>query len=181
MDDDLPLVRRAQRGDRLAFELLVERHQARLFTVAARMLGSPDDAADAVQEALLRAWRALPRFRRDARFGTWLHRICLNAVYDHQARRRPATALDDAPEPADTRDRIAEHELSDALQQALAALDEDYRVAVLLYDVAGCSYAETADVLGIPEGTVKSRIYRGRRELARHLGTIEGVGESKGG
>jgi RNA polymerase sigma-70 factor (ECF subfamily) len=177
-DPDEPLVRRAQRGDRWAFGELVERHERRLFTLAARVLGSPEDAADAVQEAFVRAWLALPSFRRSARFSTWLYRICLNAAYDVASRRRAPTADADA-EHADPRDRFAEHELSGTLQQALNALEEPYRVAVVLYDVLGCSYAEVAELTGVAEGTVKSRIFRGRTELARRLGTPSEGTESK--
>lgn len=177
MDPDELLVRRAQRGDRWAFEALVERHQQRLFTLAARVLGSREDAADAVQEALIRAWLALPRFRRDARFSTWLYRICVNAAHDVRAKRRVQVA-EEPPEPSDPRDRFAERELSGELQGALDALDEPYRLAVVLYDVLGCSYAEIAELTEVPEGTVKSRIFRGRSELARMLGTPRGQAES---
>ena len=170
MDPDEPLVRRAQQGEKFAFELLVERHQHRLYTLAARVLGSPDEAADAVQEAFVRAWLALPRFRSGSRFSTWLYRICVNAAHDQRARRRVEPAAD-APEVPESRDRFAERELSGALQRALDALDEDFRTAVVLYDVLGCSYAEVAEVTGAAEGTVKSRIFRGRAELARRLGT----------
>jgi RNA polymerase sigma-70 factor, ECF subfamily len=170
MDPDELLVRRAQRGDRFAFETLVERHQSRLFTLAGRVLGSRQDAEDAVQEALVRAWLALPRFRRDARFSTWLYRICLNAAHDVRARTRLRLA-EEEPEAADPRDRFAEHELSGTLQRALNELEEAYRVAVVLADVLGCSYAEVAQLTGVPEGTVKSRIFRGRSELAQLLGT----------
>jgi RNA polymerase sigma-70 factor, ECF subfamily len=178
-DDDGPLVRRAQRGDRLAFELLLERHQARVFTLAARLLGSPDDAADAAQETFIRAWRGLPRFRGDARFSTWLHRICLNAVHDLRVRTPLDAPLDERSEPADPRDAQAQHELAGDLQAALSALPEDFRAAVVLYDVCGLPYAEIAALLGVAEGTVKSRIARGRRELARRLGTTEAAPESK--
>ena len=171
MDDpDGPLVRRAQNGDRWAFEQLVDRHQHRLFTLAARLLGSPDEAADAVQEAFIRAWLGLSSFRHGARFSTWLYRICLNAVHD-QRTKRPTAPLDDLAEPADPRDEFAAHELSGALQQALAALEEEYRSAVVLYDVLGCSYAEIGELTGVAEGTVKSRIFRGRKRLAELLGT----------
>jgi RNA polymerase sigma-70 factor, ECF subfamily len=179
VDGERALLRRAQRGDRFAFGLLVERHQDRLFTVAARLLGSREDAADAVQETLIRAWTGLPRFRGEAQLSTWLHRILLNAVHDQRARARPALPLDEAHEPADPRDRIAERELSDGLQRALAALEDDFRAAVLLADVSGLAYAEIAEVLGVPVGTVRSRIFRGRRELARALGTNGAVSESQ--
>jgi RNA polymerase sigma-70 factor, ECF subfamily len=169
-DPDAPLVQRAQKGDRWAFEQLVEPHQHRLFTLAARLLGSPDDAADAVQDALVRAWLALPSFRRGARFSTWLYRICVNAAHDQRLKRRPAP-LEDVPEPADPRDQFLAHELSSELQAALNQLDEDYRTAVVLYDVLGCSYAEIAELTGVAEGTVKSRIFRGRARLGELLGT----------
>jgi RNA polymerase sigma-70 factor (ECF subfamily) len=181
MDPDERLVRKAQQGDQAAFAQLVDAHRDRLFTLAARELGSAADAEDVVQETLLRAWRALPGFRRDASLSTWLYRICLNVVHDHRSRsaRRSSTPLDEVAEPSDPRDRIAERELSDALQDALAQIDETYRTAVLLYDVLGRSYAEIAEVLAVPEGTVKSRIYRGRIELARRLGTAASIEESK--
>jgi RNA polymerase sigma-70 factor, ECF subfamily len=179
VDDERQLLNRARRGDRFAFGLLVERHQARLYTVAARMLGSRSDGEDAVQEALIRAWTALPRFRGDARFSTWLHRILLNVVYDQRTRARPTVPIDETYEPADPRDRVAQHELSDELQRALASLDEDFRIPVLLADVAGLSYDEIADSLRVPVGTVRSRIFRGRAQLARILGTETGNGESE--
>ena len=177
-DPDGELVRRAQRGDRFAFERLVERHQDRLLTLAARVLGSPDDAADAVQEALLRAWLALPRFRRGSLFSTWLYRICVNAAHDQRDRRR-AEPAEVATTSTDPRDRFLERELSGELQRALNELDDANRVAVVLFDVLGCSYAEIAEITDVPEGTVKSRIYRGRVELARNLGTVEDETESK--
>ena len=179
MDDpDGPLVARAQKGDRWAFEQLVDRHQHRLFTLASRLLGSPDDGADAVQEAFIRAWVGLPSFRRGARFSTWLHRICLNAVHDQRAKRRTST-LEDAPEPVDPRDEFLASELSNAFQQALDELEEEYRSAVVLYDVLGCSYAEIAELTGVAEGTVKSRIFRGRKRLGELLGTSVQAQESK--
>lgn len=180
VDPDARLVRSAQRGDRHSFAALVDRHQQRLFTLAARELGSAADAEDAVQEALIRAWRSLPRFRGDALFSTWLYRICLNAIHDQRSRsaRGGGVPLEDVTEPADPRDALVERELSAALQKALSGLDETYRTPVLLYDVLGRSYAEISAVLGVPEGTVKSRIFRGRTELARVLGTSEAPEES---
>ena len=173
MDDpDGPLVARAQQGDRWAFEQLVERHQHRLYTLAARLLGSPNEAADAVQEAFIRAWLGLPSFRRGARFSTWLHRICVNAVHDQRTKAR-RTETSPEIDPADPQDSFAREELSRDLQQALNELDEDYRTAVVLYDVLGCSYAEIAGLTGVAEGTVKSRIFRGRGRLAELLGTNE--------
>src|SRR5512134_919705 len=97
MDPDDALVRRAQRGERFAFERLVENHEQRMYTLAARVLGSREDAADAVQEALVRAWLALPKFRGDARFSTWLYRIVVNSAHDVRAKRREQT-LEEPPD-----------------------------------------------------------------------------------
>ena len=180
MHPDDRLVRRAQEGDRRAFEQLVQAHRSRLYTLALRELGSAADAEDAVQETFIRAWRALPRFRAQASFGTWVYRICLNAISDQRSRsaKRSTTPLDDAREPSDQRDLVAERELATALQEALAGLDESFRTAVVLYDVLGRSYVEIAEILDVPEGTVKSRIFRGRAEIARRLGTVPGEEES---
>ena len=169
-DPDAPLVARAQRGDRFAFEQLVERHQHRLLTLAARTLGSADDAADAVQEAFIRAWLGLPRFHGRSLFSTWLYRIGLNAAHDQRLKRR-TEPLEETREPADPQDSFLASELSGALQEALNELEEDYRVAVVLYDVLGCSYTEIAELTEVAEGTVKSRISRGRSRLAELLGT----------
>lgn len=171
-DPDGPLVQRAQKGDRWAFEQLVERYQDRMFTLAARVIGRErvDDAGDAVQEAFIRAWLALPNFRRGARFSTWLYRICVNAAHDQRAKTQRVEPSDEI-ELADPRDAFARQELAGELQQALDGLEEEYRVAVVLYDVLGCSYAEIAELTDVAEGTVKSRIFRGRSRLAEILGT----------
>jgi RNA polymerase sigma-70 factor, ECF subfamily len=173
-DPDAPLVKRAQKGDRWAFEQLIERHQHAMFTLAARLIGreNVDDAADAVQEAFIRAWLGLPNFRRGARFSTWLYRICVNAVHDQRAKAHRSESSDEI-ELADPQDAFARQELSGELQRALNELEEDYRVAVVLYDLLGCSYAEIAEMTGVAEGTVKSRIFRGRSRLAERLGTSE--------
>jgi RNA polymerase sigma-70 factor (ECF subfamily) len=141
------------------------------------VIGSPDEAADAVQEAFLRAWLALPDFRHGSRFSTWLFRIAVNAANDQRAKRRPEP-VDDIAAHADPTDPFLARELSSDLQRALDALDESYRTAVVLYDVLGCSYLEIAEITGVAEGTVKSRIFRGRTELARLLGTNAAERES---
>ena len=141
------------------------------------MIGSPDEAADAVQEAFLRAWLALPDFRRGSRFSTWLYRIAVNAAHDQRTKRRPEPAETVETE-ADPTDPFLARELSTDLQRALDALDDAYRTAVVLYDILGCSYVEIAEITGVAEGTVKSRIFRGRTELARLLGTNAAPTES---
>lgn len=174
MDAEAELVRRAASGDASAFERLVEPELPRLYTLAARVTGSADDGADAVQDGLLRAWLALPRFRGRSRFSTWLYRICLNAALDHAGGRPRTVPLERAPEPVAASDPA----LAGELQHALGALELDRRVAVVLCDLLGCAYAEAAAILGVPEGTVKSRVFRGRRALARTLGTGEPLPKS---
>ena len=132
-----------------------------------------------MQEAFLRAWRGLGSFRGGSLFSTWLYRICVNAAHDQRERRRaePVETVDTTP---DARDRFAERELSGELQRALGALDAEQRRTVVLSDVLGCSYAEIAEITGVAEGTVKSRLFRARTELARLLGTGGGGAPSKG-
>ena len=158
----------------MAFERLVDRHQHRLFTLAARTLGSRQDAEDAVQEAFLRAWRSLGGFRGDALFSTWLYRICLNAAHDLRERRgaEPSEVAETVP---DARDRWRTGALERAPARALGAR-RVHRVTVVLHDVLGCSYAEVAEATDVAEGTVKSRLFRARRELAQLLDA--GTGEA---
>jgi RNA polymerase sigma-70 factor (ECF subfamily) len=189
-DADAPEVRAAAAGDEAAFETLVLRHQRSLFNLALRLLGDRADAEDAVQEAFLRAYRALPRFRGDALFRTWLTGIAINVCRTRlagaEARRRrvtsslvqrdPATgeekALpvpDQAPNP-EAKARAGETRA--ALERALAALTPEHREVILLREVNGLEYEELAAVLGCALGTVKSRIARARGALRQAL---EGV------
>ena len=174
----------AQRGDRAALDALLRRHYDRVHAVCRRITGNPADAADAAQEALIAIVRGLPRFDGRSAFGTWAYRVAANASLDElrRRRRRPVTALDDErhPEPVDhgahrAVDDVAAR-LTDgpALDAALAALPEDFRLPVVLRDVADLDYAEIATVLHVPVGTVKSRIARGRAHLARQLGVAPG-------
>ena len=178
MDPDGLLVRRAPRGDRIAFERLVERHQHRLFTLAARRSARARTPRTRCRRRSSARGGTSPPFRGGALFSTWLYRICVNAAHDLRAQRA-ARALEAAVETPDPRDRFVDSELSGGLQAALNGLDETaYRTAVVLYDVLGCSYAEIAEITGVAEGTVKSRIFRGRNELARGTRNIragEGV------
>lgn len=189
LPDDL-LVRRAREGDTSAFGDLVERHQTRIYAVCLRILGDPEEARDAAQDAFVTAFRKLAQFRGDAAFTTWLHRIAVNACYDalRRAKRRPmlhaAPATDDdrGPEPgppsADHADEIAG---TVDVTRALAAIPEDFRVALVLADVEDLPYEEIARVLEIPVGTVKSRVHRGRIALAKAMSgeppTADGASE----
>lgn len=176
--DDEALLERARRGDRDAFGDLVIRHQDGLYTMALRMLGRPHDAADVVQETFLRCYLNLPRLR-GATVRAWLYRVAVNAAHDVGRReaRRPAEPLEDAqgnvvdlPDPALGPDVVAEQrEAARAVTGAILALPEEFRAAVVLRDVNDLSYEEVAAALGVPVGTVKSRISRGRALLQAAL------------
>jgi len=157
-------------GDPDAFSVLVTRHQARLWAVAVRTLGDREEAADALQEALVSAYRRADSFRGEAAVTTWLHRIVVNACLDRvrRAKARPTSPLPETDVPA-PRDDHADAELRIDLQAALAGLPEHQRTAIVLVDLHGLSVAETAEVLGVAAGTVKSRCARGRAALAQVL------------
>jgi len=170
---DRALIRAHLDGDTHAFDELVRRHRQRLWAVALRTLGDPEDAADAVQDACLSAFRSAASYRGEARVTTWLHRVVVNACLDRVRRQavRPTVPLPEQPI-ADARDQISERETSIEVQQALAALPEEQRLAVVLVDLQGFSVEEAAFVLGVPGGTVKSRCFRGRARLAVALGHL---------
>jgi RNA polymerase sigma-70 factor (ECF subfamily) len=172
--DELPaFVRRAQDGDREAFDELVRRTYVDTYTLAVRLTGNEEDARDVVQEAYLRAWKGIRRFRGDARFSTWMYRITANTASTAvQKRRRLRTSpLDEVDEPADTRldaqpDVQAESaaglaELSEAVDQ----LPPKLRAIVILKDVYGLSHEDIADELGISVAAAKVRLHRGRKKL----------------
>jgi RNA polymerase sigma-70 factor, ECF subfamily len=165
---DEALARLAAGGDSAAFEQLVLRHQDRLYTLALRVTGSDADARDCVQEGLIAAWRALDRFRGDARFSTWMYRIVLRKAYDAIDRRRrlpqPVDELQAEARPADPADRID-------LLAALNGLELDFRAVAVACDVLGMSMQEAGELLDLPAGTVKSRLHRARARLAEQLGT----------
>jgi len=160
-------------GDPDAFDELVRRHRSRMWAVALRTLGDPEEAADAVQDACVSAFRAAGSYRGEARVTTWLHRVVVNACLDRARRRavRPTVPLPDQP-PADPRDRLAERETGIEVEKGLAALPVEQRIALVLVDLQGLSVAEAAAVLDVPEGTVKSRCSRGRARLAVLLGHL---------
>ena len=167
-------------GEPHAFDDLLRRHRQRMWAVAVRTLGDPEDAADAVQEASLSAYRAASSFRGDARVTTWLHRIVVNASLDRARRKavRPTVPLPEQP-PADPRDLLAERETTVAVQEALAALPEEQRAAVVLVDLTGFSVEDAAAILEVPPGTVKSRCFRGRARLAVSLGHLRNPATSE--
>ena len=177
--DDRTLVAAAQRGDRQALDTLLRRHYDLVHAVCRRVLGTARDADDAAQEAMISIVRGLPRFDGRSAVTTWIYRIATNAALDEGRRRARRPILHAVPEPDDVPsepvDPDAERGLDavgerQAIDDALAQLPDDFRVAVVLRDVVDLDYAEIADVLELPLGTVKSRIARGRSQLAHLLG-----------
>lgn len=176
---DAELLRAHTEGDPRAFEELVRRHRDRLWAVALRTLREPEEAADALQDALISAYRAAGSFRAESAVTTWLHRIVVNACLDRIRRRqvRPTVPLpDEGPgEPAERRDRIAERDTAMAVEEALGQLNPEQRAAIVLVDIEGYAVADAAQVLGVAEGTIKSRCARGRAKLAVLLGHLRNL------
>lgn len=180
--DDASLLRAHTAGQPDAFSELVRRHRDRLWAVALRTIGDREEAADALQEALLHAYRAADRFRGDAAVTTWLHRILVNACLDRARRRqvRATVALTDAlrfTEPA------APEPDRDTAREVWAALDQlpaEQRIALVLLDMQGYTVAEIAEIVGVAEGTIKSRCARGRARLAVLLGHLRTVTPADG-
>lgn len=177
---DAELLRAHVEGDADAFAEIVRRHRDRLWAVALRTVGDREEAADAVQDALLSAHRAAARFRGDAQVTTWLHRIVVNACLDRIRRRQahPTVPLPDGshddgpasgPEPAAP---VQDHDTALVVRDALAQLPADQRAAIVLVDVQGYPVAEAAEILGVAEGTIKSRCARGRARMALALGHL---------
>lgn len=187
-DPDAALVADWQGGDPRAFEQLVRRHERRVYRLLFRMLGSREEAEDACQEAFLSLHRHGRRFRREARFSTFLYRVAANAALNRRrtlgrarARRqelaqRQATGAHLPESPRDPEDAARGSEIQERVQEALLSLPEDLRTAVVLYDIEGQSYREIAGILDIPEGTVKSRIHRARHGLRERLASLHPTG-----
>lgn len=156
-------------GDRYAFETLFHRHHRQLYRLAQITSHNADDAADALQDAMLSAHRNAPSFRRDASVSSWLYRIVVNACLDRLRRNKthPTTALEDDVHPG--RDPIPRIDTALVVERALMRLPVEQRAAVVAVDMQGYSIAETARLLGVPEGTVKSRCSRARAKLAKTL------------
>jgi RNA polymerase sigma-70 factor (ECF subfamily) len=179
-DPDLELVCRWQGGDLQSFALLVERHQRRVFRILYRMLGSHEEAADVAQETFLNLHRHGHRFRRESRFSTFVYRVAANAALNRRrslgrdrnrmrelAEREPTGWLREAS--ADPEEQATRSQTGRRVQAALLALPERLRLPLVLFDVEGLPYSEISSVVGIPEGTVKSRIHRARRALREEL------------
>ncbi|MEP7281040.1 MAG: RNA polymerase sigma factor RpoE [Rubrivivax sp.] len=187
-DTDVQLVERAQRGDTHAFEMLVVKYQRRIERLIGRMVRDVDSVQDIAQESFIRAYRALPQFRGDSAFYTWLYRIAVNTakkalvdmrrdplVYEgargsgddeNNETSRVENELSDGETPEGL---LASKEVAQAVNAAIEALSEDLRQAITLREIEGLSYEEIADVMNCPIGTVRSRIFRAREAIAERL------------
>ena len=176
--DDAELVASAQAGDRVALDRLLRFHYDRVHAVCRRIVGTSHDADDAAQEAMIRIVKGLRTFDGRSSFGTWAYRIASNTALDElrKRRRRPVLrVVGEDGEVAEVADQLAERQVEAiverlSLDDAIAALPDDFRAAVVLRDVADLDYREISEVLDVPIGTVKSRIARGRSLLADRLG-----------
>jgi RNA polymerase sigma-70 factor (ECF subfamily) len=185
---DADLVRRHCAGDGRAFDEIVSRHRNRVYAIALRICNRHEDALDVTQDVFVAAYRKLSSFRQEALLTTWLHRLAVNAALDlaRKRSRRDHVGLDvveQAPDPAAGPEETATALVRAAeVQRALMRLSPDHRAVVVLHDLQDLDYAEVAAALGIPVGTVKSRLHRARLELARslrHLEPMEGEPPSK--
>jgi RNA polymerase sigma-70 factor (ECF subfamily) len=173
---DEDLIHRYLGGDVQAFGVLVERHERRVYNLALRMTGREEDARDATQDAFLSALRKLKGFRGEAAFTTWLYRVTVNACYDLLRKRQRAPLLHErppgegppVPEPASP-DHADLVDLSLDVRSALLEVPPDFRAVLILCDAQDLPYEEAAAILGVPVGTVKSRLHRGRAALGRAL------------
>ncbi len=183
-DTDQILVERVQRGDKQAFGLLVSKYQRRLMRLISRLVRDPAEVEDVAQEAFIKAYRALPGFRGESAFYTWLYRIGINAAKNYLAakgRRAPTTSefdseeaenFDDGDQLRDinTPDRmLMSKQIGATVNAAMDALPEDLREAIVLREIDGMSYEEIAKIMDCPIGTVRSRIFRAREAISEKL------------
>lgn len=181
---DLSLVRRVQRGDKGAFDALVLKYQHKVVKLVMRYMRNPVDAEDVAQEAFMKAYRALPQFRGDSAFYTWLYRIAINTAKNALVSRDRspidyALNLQNPDESYEMHARLKDSETPEALvltdeiratvNSAIEALPEDLRTAIVLREIEGLSYEEIADAMECPVGTVRSRIFRAREAIDRRL------------
>jgi len=189
---DLELVRRVQRGESAAFDVLVRRHQHRIVSLVGRYIADWSECQDVAQDTFIRAYRAINSFRGDAQFSTWLHRIAVNTAKNHLAasNRRPPTddiEIGDAEHfdagsrlrDTDTPERqLMRQELENTVMKAVSALPEELRLAISLREVEGLSYEEIAQKMGCPIGTVRSRIFRAREAIDTGLRPLLDTGSA---
>lgn len=191
---DQQLVERAQRGDKKAFELLVTKYQRKLGRLLSRFVRDPAEVEDVTQEAFIKAYRALPSFRGDSAFYTWLYRIGINTAKNYLValgRRAPTTTEYDAEEAEtfDDADNLRDNntpdamlqskEIGEAVNRAMEALPEELRTAITLREIEGLSYEDIANVMACPIGTVRSRIFRARDAIAAELRPLLDISEDR--
>ncbi|MGN2391215.1 RNA polymerase sigma factor RpoE [Pelomicrobium sp. G1] len=191
---DQTLVERAQRGDKHAFDLLVSKYQRKLARLLSRFIRDPAEIEDVTQEAFIKAYRALPSFRGDSAFYTWLYRIGINTAKNYlvaMGRRAPTTTefeaeeaetFEDAEQLRDVNTPEAElmsKQIAQTVNDSMAALPEELRTAITLREIEGLSYEEIATIMGCPIGTVRSRIFRAREAIAANLRPLLGTSKDK--
>ena len=170
----MDLMTMVKAGDRGAFDELMRRHEDRVFAICLRILRQREAALDAVQDTFLTVFRKAGQFRGESAFSTWVYRVAVNTCYD-QIRKTKRRRTDPLPETHDPADPSAEEAIESVglrpdLNAALAQIPSEFRAAIVLVDVEGLSVAESAAILEVAEGTIKSRLHRGRRQLAEILG-----------
>ena len=174
--EDVALLDRYLGGDIAAFDELVRAHEDRVFGICLRMMNDRDAALDAVQETFLTVFRKADRYEAKAAFSTWLYRVAVNTCYDQlrKAKRRRTEPLPETADPADPKggDDFESVELRPDIEEALLRIPVEFRAAVVLVDLQGLALDRAAEILGIPTGTVKSRLFRGRKQLALSLGNL---------
>ncbi|MEA2010138.1 MAG: sigma-70 family RNA polymerase sigma factor [Actinomycetota bacterium] len=174
--EDRELIRRYLEGDVSAFDELMHAHEDRVFAICLRMMRDRDAALDATQDVFLTVFRKADRYKEQAAFSTWLYRVAVNTCYDHLRRekRKRTTSMPEHFDPSDPRsgDEFHAVELRPDVDAALAGLTPEFRAAVVLVDLDGMSLEGAADTLEIPVGTVKSRVFRARKQLAKELGNF---------
>jgi RNA polymerase sigma-70 factor, ECF subfamily len=180
-DDEHHLIAASREGDTAAFGVLVRRYQDRLYRTAARLVDNPEDARDVVQEAFLHAFQALGTFKGDALFFTWLYRIAVNTAISLRRKRKPVASIHAAPstrdaaEPLDSNDHnrpghaLEQAEQEQRIRRALAQLSVEHREVLVMKDMEGQKYEAMAEALGVPIGTIRSRLHRARLELRELL------------
>jgi RNA polymerase sigma-70 factor (ECF subfamily) len=193
-DVDQLLVERAQRGEKRAFELLVEKYQRKLARLLSRLVRDPGEVEDVTQEAFIKAYRALPSFRGDSAFYTWLYRIGINTAKNYlvaMGRRTPTSTEVDAEEAEGYEDGeqlrdintpeslLLTREIGTTVNSAIESLPEELRSAIQLRELEGMSYEEIAKLMDCPIGTVRSRIFRAREAIAEQLRPLLGTSKDK--
>ena len=191
---DQELVERAQRGDKQAFGLLVEKYQRKLARLLSRFVRDPAEVEDVTQEAFIKAYRALPKFRGDSAFYTWLYRIGINTAKNYlmAAGRRAPTSTGVDSEEAESLDEgeqlrdintpeslLLSREIGDTVNSTMESLPEELRTAIQLREIEGMSYEDIAQIMNCPIGTVRSRIFRAREAIAEQLKPLLDTGDDR--